>query len=429
MLWLKTNCNPFEINIPNMNRGNAEAVTQNKKFNAVHVGISGFPFGSAAINKCLAVYESLIPYNVDFLIINNRAVHGKNIPVPLKKAGTINRMKYVYTSYSPYRSDSFLTRNFSQVWGRIREFCLLVDLGRTRSIDFMFYYPTNGSFFELLMYRAVSKTFGIRLIAHYVEFRTAFVEDINAFDQLKHRLYDKYFMRFVDAVLPISEFLIRQLESRHYHGRYLKVPPLTDFNQFKIDAPPAQEKFFLYVGSAAYLNAIEFITRAFDETLDSDFYLYLVVNGSTEHMIAVEKTIRGLRKRDYVKTFSKLKYSTLIEMYRQAKALLIPLTSNITDVARFPQKISEYLASENPVITTRNGEIPYYFTDMQNALVAEEYAPQAFALKMDLVVTSPTVAAEIGRRGYETGRKFFDLHSYGEELRQLLVELDSGQIK
>lgn len=412
-----------------MNESNAETVTQQKKFNAVHVGISGFPFGSAAINKCLAVYESLIPYHVDFLIINNRAVHGKNIPVKLEKAGTANGMKYVYTSSSPYRSESFITRNISQIWGRVREFFLLVELGRSRAIDVMFYYPTNGSFFELLVYRAISKTFGIKLIAHYVEFRTAFVEDINPIDRLKHRLYDKYFMRFVDAVLPISEFLIRQLESRRYRGRYLKVPPLTDFNQFKVQASPPNENFFLYVGSAAYLSAIEFITQAFDETTDSDFFLYLVVNGSAEHMAAVEKTIDGIKNRGRVKTFSKLKYSTLIEMYRQAKALLIPLTSNITDVARFPQKISEYLASENPVITTRNGEIPYYFTDMENALVAEEYLPRAFAMKMNFVITSPTAAAEIGKRGHATGRKFFDLHSYGEELKQLLVDLDSNQNK
>ena len=412
-----------------MNDSNAEAVTQTKPIRAVHVGISGFPFGAAAINKCLAVYESLTSHNVDFLIINNRAVHGKNIPVPLGKTGTTNGMKYIYTTPSPYRAQSFFSRNMSHILGRIREFFLLINLGRSRSVDVMFYYPTNGSFFELLVYRAISKIFGIRLIAHYVEFRTAFVEDINLFDRLKHRLYDKYFMQFVDAVLPISEFLIRQLESRRYRGRYLKVPPLTDFNQFNIPAPPPKEKFFLYVGSAAYLGAIEFITRAFDETVDSDYFLFMVVNGSADQMASVESVIQRMKRKENVKIFSKLNYATLIEMYRQAKALLIPLTKNITDVARFPQKISEYLASGNPVITTRNGEIPYYFKDMDNALVAEDYIPQAFAEKMNIVVETPAIAEAIGKRGYATGKKFFDLHSYGSELKRLLVDLDSEQRK
>ena len=412
-----------------MNESNAEAVTQAKKIKAVHVGISGFPFGSAAINKCLAVYESLTHYNVDFLIINNRAVHRSNIPVPLEKTGTVNGMTYVYTAPSPYRSDSFLRRNLSHLWGRIREFILLVDLARTRSMDVMFYYPTNGSFFELVVYRAISKAFNIRLVAHYVEFRTAFDEGISFFDRLKHRLYDKYFMRFVDAVLPISEFLINQLQSRKYNGPYLKVPPLADFRQFRIEAPPGVEKFFLYVGSAAYLSAIQFIITAFDETIDSEFYLYLVVNGAPAQMKIVEATVNTAKRNTRIRTFSKLPYEKLIELYRQANALLIPLTNNITDVARFPQKIAEYLASENPVITTKNGEIPYYFRDMDNALVADEYNTEAFAAKMNFVIEAPGAAAEIGKRGFATGKKFFDLNSYGEELRQLLIDLDSEQRK
>jgi glycosyltransferase involved in cell wall biosynthesis len=236
-------------------------------------------------------------------------------------------------------------------------------------------------------------------------------------------------MHFVDAVLPISEFLIRQLESRRYRGRYLKVPPLTDFNQFNIVAPPAPEKFFLYVGSAAYLGAIDFITRSFDKTVDSDYFLYMVVNGPADQMASVERVVKGMKRQGNVKIFSKLNYATLIEMYRQAKALLIPLTKNITDVARFPQKISEYLASQNPVITTRNGEIPYYFTDMDNALVAEDYIAEAFAEKMNIVIESPAIAEAIGKRGYATGKKCFDLHSYGRELKQLLVDLDSEQRK
>ena len=53
-------------------------------------------------------------------------------------------------------------------------------------------------------------------------------------------------------------------------------------------------------------------------------------------------------------------------MYKNATAHLIPLSNSIQDTARFPNKISEYLASAKPIITTDVGEIKHYFKDMDN---------------------------------------------------------------
>src|SRR5690606_9199625 len=142
------------------------------------------------------------------------------------------------------------------------EFILLLRLGFAGKIDLLFYYPTNGSFFELILYRALSKLFGFAVVAHYVEFRTAFHEDIGVIDRWKHRLYDRYFMRFTDAVLPISEFLINHLNESNYRGKILKVPPLVDFKSFRSGATRNGIPYFLYVGSAAYYSAISFIAKA-----------------------------------------------------------------------------------------------------------------------------------------------------------------------
>src|SRR5690606_34242781 len=124
-----------------------------------------------------------------------------------------------------------------------------------------------------------------------------------------------------------------------------------------------------------------------------------------------------------VKMFSKLPYGELIELYKNAGALLIPLSNSVTDVARFPQKISEYLASANPVITTAYGEMPFYFSDGVNALVAPEYKPESFATKMNFVIHHPEDAVAIGRNGYEAGKKYFDIDSYGVTLKKMMVAL------
>jgi glycosyltransferase involved in cell wall biosynthesis len=392
------------------------------ELHAIHVGISGFPYGSAAINKCLAVYESLYHEKVNFLIINNRPVHAKNVPVPIEKEGSINNLGYVYTS-DPYKPESFLKRRFSFINGRVNEFLLLVKLGFSNKIDAMFYYPTNGSFFELIYYRILSKIFGFPIIAHYVEYRTVFQDDTGPIDKMKHVLFDKYFMKFVDGILPISEYLIEHLKRRGYSKPYLKVPPLCDFKLFVQEKQQGEENYFLYVGTLGYMEAIEFIVEAFDKTENNDYYLHMVVNGNAEQNKVLDGLLSKMKKKDKVKIFSNLKYSVLLHKYIHAKALLIPLTDSIQDKARFPQKISEYLASGNPIITTNFGEVPYYFKDKENALVAMEYSADEYATKMDFVMKNPDASVTIGKRGKETGLKYFDFNSYGADIKKMVISL------
>jgi glycosyltransferase involved in cell wall biosynthesis len=406
-----------------MNGYSKPNIPDRPELHAIHVGISGFPFGSAAINKCIAVYESLHEQKVNFLIINNRAVHKKNIPVPIEKSGTVNNLRYTYTSASPYKSDYFFQRRISNLLGRINEFFLLLKLCSSHKVDVMFYYPTNGSFFELIYYRLFSKIFGFPIIAQYVEYRTSFKSESKPHERVKHYLFDKYFMHFVDGVLPISEYLINHLKKRGYRKPYIKLPPLTDFNQFRMQKQNMEENYFLYVGTAAYLEAIEFITKAFDLSEQREYFLHLVVNGNSPQMKVVETLIQNMKKKDKVRLFSNLKYSHLVQKYIQAKGLLIPLTDTIQDKARFPQKISEYLASGNPIIATNFGEVPYYFYDQKNALVAMNYSEQEFADKLDFVVNHRELAEQIGRMGKETGLKYFDYNSYGPEIKKMIISL------
>ena len=389
---------------------------------AVHVGISGFPFGSAAINKCLAVYQSLNQQGVDFLIINNKAVHKKNIPIPLDKSGVIEDIDYVYTPYSPYKSDSFWVRRVSDISGRLNEFRLLLSLAWRNEIDVMFFYPNNGTFIELIYYRILSKLFRFPLISHYVEYRSSF-KATKLHQRISDRLFDNYFTHFVDAVLPISEYLIDHIKKSGSSKPYLKIPPLADFSKFKkIDIGPT-EKYFLYVGTAAYMEAIQFITESFDKMAEEGLMLYMVVNGNDAQRQAVQNLVARMKKSQYVKCFSSLTYEDLIQKYMHAKALLIPLTDSIQDKARFPQKISEYLASGNPIITTNYGEVPYYFKNEENALVAGSYDTTDFATKMDFVVKNPEQSEKIGRAGLASGLQYFDFNSYAVETRKLIVSL------
>lgn len=393
-----------------------------KLIRAVHIGISGFPVGSAAINKCKSLYCGLLSKQMEFLIINNRPIHLAGSPYKIDMAGVTDGLRYVYTPLSPYKSKSFFVRRISNFTGRAREAALLIQMGFKQQIDVAFYYPTNGSFLELLWYRLISTLCGFKIIAHYVEYRTEFKGD-NAWERLANRLFDKYFMRLVDAVLPISEFLIQHLKSKNYTEPYLKVPPLVDSSKFRTSQSSDGPRYFFYVGTAAYLPAIEFILEAFDKLDSNDFELHLLVNGDASDLQKLETSVGKRAQKRRIKHFSNLSFEALIDKYASASALLIALTDSVQDTARFPQKIAEYLASGNPVITTRNGEVPNYLKDGDSALVATRYDVQEFSDKMNFLIQNQEACKQIGMRGREIGLQFFDTRSYSTQLRELVDQL------
>jgi glycosyltransferase involved in cell wall biosynthesis len=100
--------------------------------------------------------------------------------------------------------------------------------------------------------------------------------------------------------------------------------------------------------------------------------------------------------------------------------LLIPLRQNDEDKARFPHKLGEYCASQGVIITTNNGEVPNYFTDLQNALVAESLNSDLFAEKMDYAITNKLNLSQIRRNAYKTGLQNFDYKTNGAKICDFL---------
>lgn len=394
---------------------------------AIHIGISGFPFGSAAINKCIAVYKALLREGIDVLVLNNEAKHDQSIPYDLRKEGEYEGLKYYYTTPSPYKSSSFLKRRISGLRGEISEFFFLVKKLSSKQADVLIYYP-DGLFYKLIYYRILSKLFNSPIISHYVEFKTGFSNKKSLRVKLSDILFDRFFADLVDGVLPISEFLINQLKKNNSQIPYLKIPPLCDFQLFeksKTINKTVPDKYFLYVGGADYKWALEQILKSFRKIEAKEFMLYLVLNGTAEQLKVGESIVESYTINDRVKVFSKISYDELIDKYINAEALLIPLSDNIQDEARFPQKISEYLASGKPIITNNCGEIRYYFKDNENAFIAPGNSIDDFAAKMKYVIENPDQAKLVGAKGHDMGLKYFDINSYRIPLKEFITEIIS----
>lgn len=233
-----------------------------------------------------------------------------------------------------------------------------------------------------------------------------------------HKYWQDYcFGKYVDAILPISHFL--QAKSERFGKPTLLLPVLGRYDMLlKQDV----DQQFTYCADAGYLLRNQLILQAFkivSETY-SDVRLNLVLFGTKDDWQKVYDCVADLHIHEKVMILSQISNNELEHLYASSLGLLMPLNpDSMQDVARFSQKIAEYLASGRPIITSNVGEISYYFAQDKNVMIAE-YSPQMYADRMMVLINNPQMAGEIGRNGYDVGMRHFDYRKNGEKLRRFL---------
>ena len=394
----------------------------------VFLGFSNFPYGLAEAQKIILISKSLLLKQNKVSVISRNGTYAKDENPGLKPEGFYENIHYKYVSGSCHRNDSFVKRRLLELNGKINEFRLLRKMKKEHNLDFAIMSTRNFSL--ILYYFFLSKFLGFKIILNYVEYYTAIKKRKYQFTKrLNDFLFDNYAPPLSDAVFPISEFLIWHFKKNSPEKPFLKIPVLTDFSRYENIESIESEKYFLFCGYAGYKEIIFFIIDSFELITDPFFFLYLVINGSKNDMEVIENYIESKRKKDKIKKFNRLSQKSLFTYYKNATALLIPLRPTLQDIARFPHKIGEYLASGNPVISTNYVEVKKYFIDMNNMLLAESYDEKLFAEKIQFVIDHPKESKKIGLAGKELATKFFDYRYMADELNEFLNKCLNGRKK
>ncbi len=386
----------------------------------MYLGFCNFPHGLAEAQKIILISKALIQEGNCVTVICRNGRYNKDEKPELKAEDVYQGIKYKYVSGSCFRNDSFFKRRLLEVKGRINEVTYLRRLAKEENLDYAII--SSKVFSSIFLYYLLSKVLKFKTILNYVEYCSAFKK--NRF-QIKKRINDQLLdqsaPRLCDAIFPISEFLINHLKKLSPSKPFLKIPGLTDFEKYNGVEVRKNEKYFMYCGSAAYAEIILFTLDSFDLINNSSsFFLYLVINGDETEMKVIEEHIQKKKRKDKIKVFCKLSDKELYALYYGAEALLIPLRPTLRDIARFPHKTGEYLASGNPVISTKYGEIEYYFTDMVNMLLAETYDVNLFAEKMQYVIDNPSDAQKIGLQGKKIATDLFDYRYQAKNINNFL---------
>lgn len=394
----------------------------NQQKSIVFLGFSDFPFGFAEAQRMILISKALILNGNTVTVICRNGTREELENSQLKNNGTYENIQYQYMSGSCFRHKRFFRRRLLEIKGRINEVLFLRDRKREQKIDFAIL--STRSITTVAFYCALAWIFKFKTILNYVEFYTASEKSrFQIFKRINDILFDKYAAGFSDGVFPISQFLINHFKKNYPSKPYLKIPILTDIDRYTDIQTVQKEKYFLFCGSAGYKQIICFVIDAFELLSDSAYYLFLVINGSEGEMQEIGSFIKFKRKKERIKVLTRLSERDLFTYYKNAVSLLIPLRPTLQDIARFPHKTGEYLASGNPVISTKYGEVKSYFTDLENMLLAEFYEERLFAEKMQFIIDHPIESKKIGANGKELSTKLFNYDKVADELNDFLDKL------
>lgn len=378
--------------------------------NIVFVGLQGVPYYGRACDPRLANTANLLAEDADVAIVNrysslkHKAMSGIELNDKVKcieilerknSGGVLSILLYVLSIlYEPFT---------------------LLGLHRQKRIDYLHIY--SGHYFDFVLYKIFAKIISAKIVYEYVEYRTDKRKSGNLYHKINNRLCDFHGAKLWDSCIAISNFLEQKAKEINPNIPVIKVTPLCDFDLFMKNAEDVdiKEPYLMFCGSASYFEVVKSIIDSYNlSTIKNSKKLLLVLSGSNEELNQVRKYDRNVLIR------TKLPYSTLIAYYKHAYGLMIPLRNTIEDIARFPNKICEYTAAKGLIITTCYGEMPYYFKNGENAVLAYDCTPVAIANRLDEVEAGVYDVEKIRQNCYQTGIDNFSKDAYKTSLYAFL---------
>jgi glycosyltransferase involved in cell wall biosynthesis len=216
-----------------------------------------------------------------------------------------------------------------------------------------------------------------------------------------------------DGVVAISDLL--RADVRSLSGPSLsvmKMGVLMDAEPFARRAQRAEPRTIVFAG---YLNepkdGVGSLISAFAALPPEDVDVRLVLVGQETEAgdeAAFRRQAQELGVARRVDFTGRLDREELIPVMARATVLALARPSSVQAEAGFPTKLSEYLATGNPVVVTATGEIPRFLHDRHDAYVVPPGDHDALVAALHEALSANGEGRAVGARGREVALRRFD---------------------
>lgn len=245
---------------------------------------------------------------------------------------------------------------------------------------------------------------------------------------LHGRLLEKIYINRANksaGVFVISQSLRKDLIDKGAdESKIYLLNMMVDCSRFDGIIKNTLSRYICYCGTVSnYKDGVNTLIKAFRIVHDrfNDIQLYIIGRYFSESDRNENvKIIEENNLQDVVYMPGIVSYDELPNYLKNAEVLALARPNNEQAKYGFPNKLGEYLATGNPVVVTKVGEIDNYLEDRISCVFAEPDNEQSFADALIWCLSNCKEAEKIGEKGREVAMSKFDYHSVAANLLKVI---------
>lgn len=247
-------------------------------------------------------------------------------------------------------------------------------------------------------------------------------------DGFFRRLYAKFYVnttyRLFDGMIIMTKPLMAYFSRKVRKSCALFEMPMTvDVSRFDIERANSEYgDYIAYCGNmAGNKDGVMNLIDAFDIASKKikDINLLLIGGATNEKDWHKIQAFAASRNNKRIIFYGKADRDDIPKLLKNAKALALARPQSLQATGGFPTKLGEYLATGNPVIVTKVGDIPYYLNE-SNAFTAVPDDNQAFANAIVSVFSNYDAAIVRAKKGQELAYTIFNAKVQAGKLHDFL---------
>lgn len=260
--------------------------------------------------------------------------------------------------------------------------------------------------FRLKCYRIITEIFPENAVAAYW-----WRKPILIFYRMQLKRLDKY----MNGVIVLSKYLSELcLSNGVKNEKIILIPNFIDLE--KIKSPGIPENFRIcFCGTASVENGVLDLLSAFKIISSKVPEAELIIIGEMDSSISGIIDREGHRSEKVIFT-GQLSRKEVFEQYSKCHVLVNPRRRSILAESGFPSKIGEYFSTCKPVVSTKVGDLIYYFTDKKELIFSDPDCSESLAESILFTYRNTEKAKEIGLNGFEWAQENLNSVKNGKKL-------------
>lgn len=223
------------------------------------------------------------------------------------------------------------------------------------------------------------------------------------------------------ACIAASRYLEDYLRS--FNSKVFYVPTGVDTELFS--PQPRQVNLptvFSWIGTAYHPEMgenLRFILSCFSAVADRCESVALKLAGEGKYFEEIRKEVMSCKHREKIEISSWISPEKIPEYLAATDVGLLPLVQDTQfNKAKSPTKLFEYMSMAKATISSARGEAAHIICDGENGFLAKD--AEAFRSRMELLVKSPKLRQDMGRKGRETIEAKYSLKVLGRQFAAML---------